>query len=74
LTQNDRKDENISKNCEETKKLEEENSRKFKEEKKNIDEKSLKSLRRKPKYSLKDNLRIWYCLNLPLSKFILFFG
>jgi len=32
LTENDRKDENISKNYEETKKLEEENSRTFKEE------------------------------------------
>ena len=40
--------------------------------KKKIEEKSLKSLRRKPNYSLKDNLRIWYYLNLPLSKFILF--
>jgi len=36
LTQNDRKDENISKNCEETKKLEEENSRTFKEEEKTL--------------------------------------
>jgi len=34
LTQNDRKDENISKSCKETKKLEEENSQKFKEEEK----------------------------------------
>jgi len=34
LTRNDRKDENISKSCKETKKLEEENSQKFKEEEK----------------------------------------
>jgi len=57
-----------------SKKRIEEQSQKFKEEEKNIEKKSEKSKKSKKKLFPKDNLRIWYYLNLPLSKFILFFG
>jgi hypothetical protein len=71
LTQNDRKEEKISKNCKETKKNRRRKQLKFKEEEKNIGRKKSK---KKTQIFPKDTLRIWYCLNLPLSKFILFFS
>lgn len=71
MTQNDKK-KKTSQKVVKKQKSRRRKQLKVERRRKNIEEKSLKSLRRKPNYSLKDNLRIWYYLNLPLSKFILF--